>query len=124
MKKWDETITSEISDGLKITRSLVSYEYNDYFIGESKLDYTMAYLAEAKTLILGFEQLQVAIDGRSGSLILRHEGTFDNGVAKIDVSIVPETGTGSLKNTVGKGIIESDSNDPMKSYLILDVDFS
>lgn len=122
MKNWDETTTHEVPDGPKITRSLVTYEYSGDIVGESKLDYTMTYLTATKTLILGFEQIQGKINGLSGSFVLRHEGTFDNGVAKIEVSAVPNSGTENLKDTTGKGLIESDSNDPMKSYLVLDVD--
>jgi hypothetical protein len=122
MKSWDETTTRQVEGGPKITRSLVTYSLSGAIEGDSTLDYSMVYVTSSKAMFLGYEQVHGAIERRSGTFVLRHEGTFDKGSATIEVEVVPESGTGALMGLSGKGRITPDSTDPMKSTLELDVD--
>jgi hypothetical protein len=121
-KSWDEKTIRQVEGGPKITGSVVSYDLTGAIEGDSNLAYSMVYLSSSKAMFLGYEQVQGAFEGRPGTFVLRHEGTFENGVATIEVQVVPESGTGALVGLSGKGCITTDSTDPSKSTLELDAE--
>jgi len=118
---WNETVTRQVEGGPKITRSLVTYSLTGTIEGDSSLDYSMVYVSDSKAMVLGYEQVHVAIKGRLGTFVLRHEGAFDGGSATIELQIVPESGTGALVGISGKEQIKADSTNPMKATLDVDL---
>lgn len=122
MTSWEETTTREIESGLKITRSRASYNLEGSINGETSLDYSMVYLTSHMVLFLGFELISGTMDGRPGTLVLRHDGKFNNGVADTEVQIVPGSGTGALSRILGRGQITSDPADPRRATLELVTD--
>jgi hypothetical protein len=123
MKSWEETTTHQVAGGPKITRSLVAYSHEGAIAGDSFLDYSMVYVSSTSTMFVGYEQVDGSVGGRSGTFVLCHEGKFQDGVASIEVTVVPGTGTGDLAKISGKGKIVANSTDPMKSMIELQVDF-
>ncbi|MEO0444082.1 MAG: DUF3224 domain-containing protein [Pseudomonadota bacterium] len=121
MKNWDESTTQESGKGLKTSHALVTYELSGDIEGESKLDYSMVYLPNSKTLFTGYELVSGAINGSKGSFVLLHEGIFDASGAKMTVTIVADSGCDELEEIQGSGEIESDIKDPMKAYMTIDI---
>lgn len=66
----------------------------------------MAYEPDKSARFVGLERIRGTIDGRHGSLLLQHVGTFEGGVAKAELVVI--SGTGDLKGTSGSGRFKAD----------------
>lgn len=100
---WDEKNYSQVQGGPKLTLSVIVHEVTGDIEGEGKLDYLMVYLDEQTTRFIGYEQITGRIGKRSGSFVLQHGGSFEGGVAKVALSVVPGSGTGDLSGIRGSG---------------------
>jgi len=61
------------------------------------------YRSAASASFTGLERVTGSIGGRSGSFVLQHTGTFEDGVAKVTLAVVPGSGTGDLRGLKGEG---------------------
>ncbi len=111
---WDETPYLEYDSGSKLTHAIIKQTYNGSVEGCSDVQYLMSYQNPASAVFVGHEMLSANISGKSGSLVLQHKGTFENGVAKSFFEIVPGSAKGSLKGMEGKGNFESTENGQAK----------
>jgi hypothetical protein len=100
---WDEKSYSQVQAGPKLTLSVIVHKVTGDIEGEGKLDYLMVYLDEQTTRFLGYEQIIGRIGKRSGSFVLRHDGSYEAGVATVALSVVPGSGTGDLGGIRGSG---------------------
>ena len=55
---------------------------------------------------VGLERIKGTIDGRRGSLVLQHVGTFEDGAAKATLTVI--SGTDELKGATGTGEFVAD----------------
>jgi hypothetical protein len=117
LDSWDETVTSEIADGPKTARAAVKYTLSGILEGTSKLDYSMAYLADGTAFFLGYEQISVSVDGEASSLVLRHEGKYDSAGASFAVAVLDGSGTGRLASGGHQVQIIADPSDHRNSTL-------
>src|SRR5688500_4527721 len=74
--------------------------------GESVLEYLMSYGADGSVAYVGIERVTGAVGGRSGSLVLRHIGTFTDGAAKSELTVVG--GSGDFEGAAGAGSMVAD----------------
>ena len=51
---------------------------------------------------VAIEKVEGKLKGRSGSFILQHSGTMNQGVPQLTITVVPDSGTGELKGLSGK----------------------
>lgn len=49
-----------------------------------------------------------SLDGRSGSFVLQHSGIMDRGAGILSISVLPDSGTGSLAGLTGEMAIAID----------------
>ena len=103
IKSWDEKPYSEIEGSPKLTRATVTKSYQGDIDGEGKVEYLMMYRSAGSATFTGLERVTGSIGGRSGSFVLQHTGTFEDGVAKVTLSVVPGSGTGDLRGMKGEG---------------------
>ncbi len=103
IKSWDEKTYDEIEGAPKLTRARVTKSYQGDLEGEGKLEYLMMYRTAASASFMGLERVTGSVAGRSGSFVLQHSGTFEDGVAKVILSVVPGSGTGDLHGMMGEG---------------------
>lgn len=115
MQEWSEETIRELTSEQKTTRAAVKYVYNGALAGASTVEYVLFYLDPNKALFTGFETIAVAGPGLTGTLVLRHDGVFENGAAQIDAHIVTEAGSGSFAGLRGTVQFEADPSDPMSS---------
>src|SRR2546429_298322 len=94
IKSWDEKTYNEIDEGPKLTRASVTKSYQGDVDGEGKLEYLMMYRTAGSASFMGLERLTGSASGRAGSFVLQHSGTFEDGVAKVTLSVVRGSGTG------------------------------
>jgi hypothetical protein len=103
IKSWDEKTYNEIEGAPKLTRASVTKSYQGDIEGEGKVEYLMMYRTAGSASFMGLERVTGSIGGRSGSFVLQHTGTFEGGVAKVILSVVPGSGTGDLRGLSGEG---------------------
>jgi hypothetical protein len=100
---WDEKPYSEKEGSPKLTRASVTKSYQGDIEGEGKVEYLMMYRSAGSASFMGLERVIGSIGGRSGSFVLQHTGTFEDGVAKVTLSVVSGSGTGDLRGMKGEG---------------------
>ncbi len=103
IKSWDEKTFDEMEGAPKLTRARVTKSYQGDIEGEGKLEYLMMYRTAASASFMGLERVTGSVAGRSGSFVLQHSGDFEDGVAKVILSVVPGSGTGDLHGMRGEG---------------------
>ena len=103
IKSWDEKPYNEIEGSPKLTRASVTKSYQGDIEGEGKVEYLMVYRSAGSASFIGLERVVGSVGGRSGSFVLEHRGTFEGGVAKVTLSVVPGSGTGDLSTIKGEG---------------------
>lgn len=55
---------------------------------------------------VAIERVTGTLGGRSGSFVLQHSGTMTRGTPRLEVSVVPDSGTGELAGLAGRLEIE------------------
>ena len=119
--RWDETPIAD-EDGLpKLTRASCEQTFSGDIDGTSTLEYLMAYHLDGPATFVGIERVVGTVSGKSGSFVLRHEGEFRDGVAKMTLTVVAGAGTGELAALSGGGRFES-AHAPEYS-VTLEIDF-
>ncbi|ARD23076.1 MULTISPECIES: DUF3224 domain-containing protein [Shewanella] len=104
---WDETTDIQHPDGAKQTSASITQMYSGDLEGVSQPKYIMCYTTDAQAVFCGYENVEVTINGKSGSFVLQHNGKFEQGVAISSFIIVPNSGQGELANIDGKGSFTS-----------------
>jgi hypothetical protein len=103
---WDET---PLDDGVgvsKLTEALVSKKYTGDVDGTSTTKWLMAYQPDKSASYVGIERMQGTVGGKRGSLVLLHDGAFEDGVATAALRVV--SGTDQLKGVTGAGSFRAD----------------
>jgi hypothetical protein len=103
LESWDEKTYNELEEAPKLTRVSATKSYKGDIEGEGKLEYLMMYRTAGSATFMGLERVTGRVGGRSGSFVLEHTGTFDDGIAKVTLSVVPGSGTGDLRGMRGEG---------------------
>ena len=69
---------------------------------------------------VAIERIEGTLDGRRGGFFVQHNGTMDRGKPSLDVTVIPDSGTGELEGLHGRiGIDITDG----KHYYTFDYDF-
>jgi Protein of unknown function (DUF3224) len=106
IKGWDEKPFDETSGGAKLTKASVAKEYSGDIEASSATEWLMAYQPDESAVFVGLERINGTIGGRSGTLVLRHVGAFEDGAAKATLTIV--SGTDQLQGATGGGTLVAD----------------
>ncbi len=109
---WRETTLDEIGEGTKLTQVQENWKLQGEFEGEGSATYQMSYTRRDVVLYVGFERLTGTFHNKSGSFVVRTNGSFHNGVAQAQWNIVEGTGTGELATIRGSGQYEARGHDP------------
>ena len=102
---WDEKPVVEWEGG-KLTRASVSTTYSGGVVGGSVVEYLMSYAADGSVAYVGMERVDGTAGGRRGGLVLRHIGTFGDGAATSELTVVG--GSGDLEGAAGTGRMVAD----------------
>lgn len=51
---------------------------------------------------VAMEQVSGTLAGRTGTFVLQHTGTMDRGAQQLNVTVVPDSGTGGLEGITGR----------------------
>jgi hypothetical protein len=100
---WDETAQDEAAGEHKLTAVHARNRYSGDWEGESSLHLLMVYVGDQAVHYTGLERVTGSLGGRRGSFVLKHEGIFEDGLAKTAWTVVPGSGTGELAGLRGTG---------------------
>lgn len=103
---WEEHPFDEAVGVAKLTKAAVAKEYSGDVEGSSATEWLMAYHPDKSAVFVGLERIKGTIKGRRGSLVLQHVGTFEDGAAKANLTVV--SGTDELKGASGSGELVAD----------------
>jgi hypothetical protein len=123
-KSWDETPYNQVEGLPKLSRVSSTDSFEGDVEGVGTLEYLIAYRDENSGSFAGLERVIGHIDGRSGSFVLQHSGTFEGRTVKGDWFVVPGSGTGELHGLRGEGVYEWRGQDGQQHVCYtLDYDF-
>ena len=103
--KWDETPLDD-TESPKLTEALVSKKYSGDIDGTSTTKWLMAYAPDKTATYVGIERIDGTVGKKRGSLVLLHDGAFEDGVATATLRIV--SGTDDLAGATGTGKFRAD----------------
>jgi hypothetical protein len=103
VEKWDESPFDDESLVPKVTRAVVTKRYSGAIEGTSTTEWLMAYAEDGSARFVGLERVSGSVDGREGSLVLQHVGSFEGGAAKGELDVVEGGGSGALQSAAGTG---------------------
>ncbi|HET6331136.1 MAG TPA: DUF3224 domain-containing protein [Holophagaceae bacterium] len=100
---WDETPHDEAPGEPKLTTVHARNRYSGDWEGEGILCLLMAYVGDQAVHYTGLERVTGSLDSKKGSFLLKHDGIFEDGLAKTTWTVVPGSGTDELAGLRGKG---------------------
>jgi Protein of unknown function (DUF3224) len=103
---WDEAPFEDGDENTALTEALVAKKYDGDIKGTSTTKWLMAYAPDKTALYVGIEWIKGTVGGRTGSLVLLHDGAYRDGVASAELRIA--SGTGELANAGGTGKFRAD----------------
>jgi hypothetical protein len=102
---WDESPFDERTGVAKLTEALVEKSYTGDVEATSTTKWLMAYAPDKSATFIGLERIRGTVAGMHGSLVLQHVGTFADGSADADLTVV--SGTDELKAASGSGTFKA-----------------
>jgi len=103
VKSWDEKAYQELEGKSKFTRASVIKSYRGDITGDATSETLMFYLADGSAAFTGFERVVGAIGARAGGFVLQVSGSYREGTATCDCTVVADSGTGELRGLRGTG---------------------
>src|SRR3981081_364146 len=103
VKSWDEKTVNEVDGRLKMTRASVAFAYHGDLVGQSAMEYLMAYADDSSATVVGLERITGRLDGKSGTFVLESRGGYADGTARGEGSVGKGSGTGELTGIQGHG---------------------
>ena len=104
---WDEKPYDELEGGPKLTRAKVTKTFCGELEGDATVEYLMVHRPDGTATFVGVERVRGKLDGKSGSFVLEHYGTFEGGTAKAVCRVVVGSATGELTGLQGEGSFEA-----------------
>jgi hypothetical protein len=102
IKDWKDEASEYLGGGTKLTRTKAAQLYQGSISGEGTVEYLMCAGGDGVTYFSGFERIAGTLDGKTGSFIIHHVGTFA-GEPRSAWAVVAGSGTGALTGIAGKG---------------------
>ena len=116
-KTWDGQEAHTV-EGRKCTDTTAEYRYEGEMTGTSQVHYVMSYNEDGTGAFVGIEAFVGGVRGRSGSFVMRHEGTFDKEAVRTILQVVPHSGTGDLAGMTGAAEVEMKGHHPGYRFVL------
>lgn len=93
----------EVIEGVSLGRVSITKQFEGELDATSSVQMIGARGEEPTSAgYVAIERVTGSLSGRTGTFVLQHSGVMTRGVGKLEVTIVPDTGTGELKGIAGK----------------------
>jgi Protein of unknown function (DUF3224) len=100
---WDENTYEELDGGGKLTKAHVTFGFDGDLKGEGGWEAVMCYGQDGTAAFTGFQRTIGELGGRSGSFVVRADGSYEDGQARTIWQIVDGSATGDLRGLRGTG---------------------
>ncbi len=100
---WDEKRARDLPDGGHLSRTVVTQSYRGAMIGRSSVEYLMVHHPDHSATFVGIEHFSGTIQGRPGTCLFQHAGSFQGRAALSRWTVIPGSGTDGLKGIAGNG---------------------
>lgn len=111
-KSWQEDTYDELEGAPKLTRSRMTNMFEGDLEGESWEEYLLVYRGPESCLFISLERVIGKLGDRSGSFVVQGQGTYQDGITRASLTIIPGSGTGDLKGLRGYGNALSIQDEP------------
>jgi Protein of unknown function (DUF3224) len=96
-------VTPQTPGDSGIGRMLIDKQFQGDLKGTSKVEMlAMGTAVEGSAGYVAMELVNGTLNGRTGTFALQHSGTMTRGTPQLNVTVVPDSGTGELKGLSGK----------------------
>lgn len=117
---WEEAPAPEGHVGPRVAHAHVADRWEGAISGESVADHVMFYVGSGEGwgpgTFYGYELITGEVDGRKGSFVLLHEGSFDGTTVRAVLTVVAGSGTGDLTGLSGSGSFSSTHGEEATPY--------
>ena len=103
IQSWDENAYVELDGDAKLTRASVGQAFAGDLDGEGSVEWLMCYRQDKTADFVGLQRFVGRLGSRSGSFVMRTQGTFDGEKAAGDLTVVSGSGTDELNGITGGG---------------------
>lgn len=110
VKEWNRKTWHNKSEvpGTNLFRTEMLHNYEGVIKGEGSIQYLIAESTNCTGNMVAMEKVIGSIDGKSGSFVFQHIGTFDHGKITITLMVLPGSGTDELSGLHGQATLESE----------------
>lgn len=105
---WNEQPFDDLVDGGKLTSARVTKSYSGEIEGDSLTEWLMAYAEDGSATFVGLERINGTVAGRSGTMVVQHTGSYENGAATAELVVVAGSGGRELLGVTGTGDFTAD----------------
>ena len=106
---WDEDTYEELDNGGKLTKARVSFGFSGDLEAQGAWDAVMCYRDNGTASFTGYQRTTGTLRGRSGSFVVRADGTFEAGVATTSWQVMDGSASGELSGLRGTGSAVAES---------------
>lgn len=113
--KWDEKTIDVIEEHKQLSRVSAEFVFEGDIEGLAKVEYLMFYsffdptdMHASKAQYVGQIRIIGKLKGKAGSFVVNDSGSFVDGVASSELSIIAESGTDELSGISGVGEYAAD----------------
>jgi len=93
----------DYADGKTLGRVAADKQYHGDLEGSGKGQMLTAMGAVKDSAVyLATERVSGTLGGRSGTFLLAHRGVMNRGAQRLEIDVVPDSGTGELQGLAGK----------------------
>jgi hypothetical protein len=121
IKSWDEQPYQELDGDRKFTQAKVVVAGDGL---EGTWTALMYYRGDGTSTYVGLMQLTGRLGERTGSFVMESTGVFDGTSARVDLAVVPDSGTEELAGISGTAASVSTHGDYPYWPMILDYDIA
>jgi hypothetical protein len=119
VQSWEENAYLELEGDAKLTRASVGQGFTGDLEGEGSVEWLMCYREDKTAEFVGLQRFVGRLGSRSGSFVMRTQGSFDGSEAKGSLTVVAGSGTQELSAITGTGSFAA----PLGSTASVELDF-
>lgn len=101
LTRWDEESYDE-AEGARLVTVALEKTFEGGITGTSSARLLQAFAPEGAAAYVGIERVSAAVDGRTGTFVLRHSALGDATGGDMRIDVVPGSGTGELRGLRGE----------------------
>lgn len=99
---WQEQVEQLLDDGAKLSVATVQQTYTGAIEGSSTVRYQLYYHKNGNAVFHGFETIHVIDNNQPHTLVIKHDGQFENGIASSVFTVIDSYNNQTLLGKTGR----------------------